>query len=575
MVHSIVLKPSETGCLSSVYPQCPEPGCAWAFTTAYKLKRHEESHGGKKEYICDIVGCGRKFTTVYNLNSHRKLHTRPCTEECPQPGCGQRFPTKKQLDYHMKEHGPGQKTYCCPHAGCDMKFYSPFCMGSHARVHQRTRDLTCKVEGCGRKFDKQCRLKQHMRSHTGERPYICSIEGCGWAFSSSSKLKRHLHKHTGNRQWMCPEPGCGKAFMRSEHLKGHMITHTGQRPFACPIEGCNSRFTAKSSLYVHERKHLNSKLHKIIYFCPLDSCDKRYTSKNALRSHLAKHVQNQYNNTLVPSDLNLIPILNAEDYQTGLDSFSQEQSDAVSTVTSAAHSTVANVLLTPDGSAVINPADLMTSEEQPVNVDGTSLLDVMSQSGVLFSGQGTVPSWIDTSATRSVGIRVKTEIVAATERVKPEGTGGAARTDYHSNCMLSDRAKKRRKTRKELTDMQQDSMSKLGSTNIDVSDSGKLGLGSTSPVCSSCAPVINPNEIMTSRAITFRDPETGAIYVQTQLLQDDPPDPEVYSDDASLDTTDQSALCTTDFSRILQDSHGSCADMTEFTGTTINLQDLE
>ena len=64
-----------------------------------------------------------------------------------------------------------------------------------------------------------------------------------------------------------------------------------------------------------------------------------------------------------------------------------------------------------------------------------------------------------------------------------------------------------------------DSMSKLGSTNIDVSDSGKLGLGSTSPVCSSCAPVINPNEIMTSRAITFRDPETGAIYVQTQLLQ--------------------------------------------------------
>lgn len=59
------------------------------------------------------------------------------------------------------------------------------------------------------------------------------------------------------------------------------------------------------------------------------------------------------------------------------------------------------------------------------------------------------------------------------------------------------------------------------------------------------------------------------------VLQDDPPDPEVYSDDASLDTTDHSSLCTTDFSRVLQDSHGSCADMTEFTGTTINLQDLE
>ena len=52
----IVLKPSETqGCPCFVYLQCPEPGCAWAFTTAYKLKRHEESHGGKKEYIVSCL----------------------------------------------------------------------------------------------------------------------------------------------------------------------------------------------------------------------------------------------------------------------------------------------------------------------------------------------------------------------------------------------------------------------------------------------------------------------------------------------------------------------------------------
>ena len=65
-----------------------------------------------------------------------------------------------------------------------------------------------------------------------------------------------------------------------------------------------------------------------------------------------------------------------------------------------------------------------------------------------------------------------------------------------------------------------DCMSKYTSAAVDVSDSGRLGLGCiTSTLCSSSAPVINPNEIMTSRAITFRDPETGAIYVQTQLLQ--------------------------------------------------------
>src|SRR6218665_374778 len=36
-----------------------------------------------------------------------------------------------------------------------------------------------------------------------------------------------------------------------------------------------------------------------------------------------------------------------------------------------------------------------------------------------------------------------------------------------------------------------------------------------------CLPgvMLNADEIMTSHAITFRDPETGTIYVQTQLMQ--------------------------------------------------------
>ena len=49
-------------------------------------------------------------------------------------------------------------------------------MGSHTRVHQQDRDLTCKVTGCGKVFDKLCRLKQHMRSHTGEKPYVCGMQ---------------------------------------------------------------------------------------------------------------------------------------------------------------------------------------------------------------------------------------------------------------------------------------------------------------------------------------------------------------------------------------------------------------
>ena len=36
--------------------QCTRGGCDWAFTTAYKLKRHEESHEGKKDYYVSVHG---------------------------------------------------------------------------------------------------------------------------------------------------------------------------------------------------------------------------------------------------------------------------------------------------------------------------------------------------------------------------------------------------------------------------------------------------------------------------------------------------------------------------------------
>ena len=71
------------------------------------------------------------------------------------------------------------------------------------------------------------------------------------------------------------------------------------RARVCVSSECTARFTAKSSMYVHLRKHAHGDVgQKIVYFCPIDDCDKRYTSKNALRTHLAKHVQRQYQNSL-------------------------------------------------------------------------------------------------------------------------------------------------------------------------------------------------------------------------------------------------------------------------------------
>lgn len=269
--------------------KCTLMGCEWAFTTSNKLKRHLESHEGRKDFVCDKPGCGHRFTTIYNLKTHNKLHERPCTERCPQEGCGQCFPTKRQLDLHLRNvHNIEEHTFKCPEPGCEKVFFSSGCMGSHMKVHrQNLDDLRCKHPGCGKQFTKLCRLRQHQQQHTGEKPYMCDFPGCTWAFATPSKLKRHQTKHTGYRKWTCSI--CQKQFQRSEHLKGHLITHSGDKPFVCPVSGCGSSFAAKSSLYVHLKKHDESGK-TIVYHCPMENCNNFYANKASLRQHiLVKH----------------------------------------------------------------------------------------------------------------------------------------------------------------------------------------------------------------------------------------------------------------------------------------------
>ncbi|KAK8743789.1 hypothetical protein OTU49_001268, partial [Cherax quadricarinatus] len=120
-------------------------------------------------------------------------------------------------------------------------------------------------------------------------PFVCTFEGCNWSFQSASKLSRHQRKHTNDRKFTCPI--CQKSFLRSEHLKGHLLIHTGVRNFQCPIEHCNAKFTAKSSLYVHLKKHegkTKDNNNKVTYHCPIDTCDKSYNSKFNLRQHMLK-----------------------------------------------------------------------------------------------------------------------------------------------------------------------------------------------------------------------------------------------------------------------------------------------
>lgn len=534
--------------------KCSKAGCEWAFTTHYKLKRHEESHEGRKSFMCPIPDCGGKFTTVYNLNSHIKLHSRPCTEQCPVEECALKFATKRQLDAHMKSHSGHEKTYKCPHEGCDKVFISALSMGSHPRVHQHNKeDLTCTFEGCGKVFDKTCRLKQHMRSHTGEKPYICGFEGCEWAFTTASKLKRHQAKHTGVRKWVCDL--CGKAFMRSEHLKGHKITHSGDKPFACPVEGCGIKFTAKSSLFVHIKKHENGGK-KVMYHCPMEGCLKKYSNKPSLRAHIVKHVKQVMSegNSTQADNLDIMPYLDNDLPDIGLlasiDGPNSTVPEGQTEVTNTDCPQNAPVQETSSGQVMIDPSEFIASS----GISETSF--ITTDSGDVQQISPDVINQILSSMERQDQMATTTSdsIVTPSPSSKTKGTmsnsksGGSARTDYHGNHLMSERAKKRRNKEASSSVPADTSFQDTAEKNNYMTNSFTSGDG------------------MTSRGITFRDPETGVLYLQTQLLQDDPPNMEMYCEDPEISPDLPVTSCTP-----LHDN----TSIPEFTESTINLQDLE
>ena len=67
--------------------------------------------------------------------------------------------------------------------------------------------------------------------------------------------------------------------------------------------GCEARFAAKSSMYVHVKKHEQQlREGKLIFFCPMEGCDRKYNNKNTLRQHISKH----YHDTLTQGEMSVV-----------------------------------------------------------------------------------------------------------------------------------------------------------------------------------------------------------------------------------------------------------------------------
>lgn len=522
--------------------KCSYENCDWAFYTWYKLKRHIETHLKRRDYVCSESNCNRRFTTVYNLNTHLRLHQRPKCWMCSLPECTQAFHTRRELEVHMKTHKDVEAPYKCGVDGCSKSYFTPNSLTSHMRSHHKEEELRCQWTGCGKKFDKPCRLKAHMRVHTGQRPFVCTFEGCNWSFQNASKLSRHQRKHTNDRKFMCPI--CQKSFLRSEHLKSHLLIHTGVRNFQCPIEHCNAKFTAKSSMYVHLKKHegkAKENNNKVAYHCPIDTCDKSYNSKFNLRQHMLK------NHTILTTDTNqldYITLLGDKDLMMDqllpLTTGGTSLPSSVSLESNVSSSTFSSASPPSDAQAtLLSSIELINGD---IGGDGNNIAPV-----IVMEGRGateTIDS-IDVSMTDTligttpsasgVGEMNSLDMATVSKDTAEDvvESGGSARTDVIGNIIRSQRAKKRQQLNLAKK------MAELGCHTSSENSSGEGVMSFTNDV------------VLSASAVTM----SASSHLQSALLQDDGVANELY----------QETLM----------GHDLLTDPTTDPQSTINLRDLE
>ncbi|KAJ6663283.1 hypothetical protein lerEdw1_010419 [Lerista edwardsae] len=140
--------------------------CPQAFTDEKELQQHTELFQGHKTHQCPH--CDHKSTNSSDLKRHIiSVHTKDFPHKCEV--CEKGFHRPSELKKHSETH-KGKKIHQCRH--CDFKTSDPFVLSGHIlSVH--TKDLPFKCKRCKRGFRQQMELKKHMKTHSGRKVYQC------------------------------------------------------------------------------------------------------------------------------------------------------------------------------------------------------------------------------------------------------------------------------------------------------------------------------------------------------------------------------------------------------------------
>lgn len=579
---------------------CSYPGCDKQYDKACRLKIHLRSHTGERPFVCDSNSCGWTFTSMSKLLRHKRKHNDDRRFACPEQGCGKSFTRAEHLKGHSITH-LGTKPFECPVEGCGAKFSARSSLYIHSKKHRQdgvSLRSRCPVSGCTKHFSSRSSLKTHMLKHHSLSPDVLSQLDSAATLTPSSEL-------TSTSQAVGAPPGPTGAELSSLDLSSLFSS-----VLACPATTATSVGPGGSTSFSMDMSLINTGIltidssssapavngaktvdplilaagqdmgvhvldaglaaggdggvlpHAMLHLDDVQTVNPQELGTLTLKSSLSSC------NAFTAESLSILPPSLSSSISTSLSSLSSALPPVLSSSLVPSFSTPLASSLSSSMALPGTPGPELLSLQRKADIAGSettagpllSRVDVMAQS----DGNKRMCQFVFPSHSGSYNGQKNKEMSFVTPCSIMESSG-SARTDYRAIQLA-----KRRKQKVP------------GSSTSTLQTSQRMAKASKS---TSSAPSTKSSAHFTEGTATgdipIRDPVNGAQFVQIQLLQDDPSNDGALAFQLSSQTSCSHSQLTVDLPvNILQESTAmpedeNRSDNSQFTGSTINLQDLE